>query len=163
MAGFDHTRMHWPDSNLMNFLAFDQVKLIRLTIFPPIIGGADWSQPRVIFGNDPSLLEKLALEIVEGGKIIGERWERGVVLLHTGRSQPQHMFGGVSEHAPDADAALAFVLAEKRDRIRAGCQFFTQRDDPGLNAQDWNQRAFHDFRRSQPTPTHNVNPNSTRM
>src|SRR6516165_1512527 len=39
MAGFDHTRMHWPDGNLMNLLAFDEVKLVRFTIFPPIIGG----------------------------------------------------------------------------------------------------------------------------
>src|SRR5215472_8388977 len=114
MAGFDHTRMHWSHGDLMNFLPFDEVKLIRLTIFPPIIGGADWSQPWVIIGNDPGLLEKLALEIVHGGKIIGERWETGVVLAHAGRSQPQHMFGGVSEHTPDTDAVLTFVLAEKR-------------------------------------------------
>src|SRR5262249_55159104 len=158
----DHTRVHWPDGNLMNLLAFDEVKLVRFTIFPPIIGGADWSQPRMIIRNDPGLLEKLALEIVQGGKIVGERWEVGVVLLHAGRSQPVHMFGGLSEHAPDADAALAFVLAEKCDWIGARCQFFTQRGNPGLNAQDWNERAFHDFQRSQSTPTHNENPNATR-
>ncbi len=163
MAGFDHAGMHWPDCNLMNFLALDGVKLIRLAVFPPIIGGADWSQPRVTFRNDPSLLEELALEIVHGRKIIGKRCEAGVVLPHEGRSQPQHVLGAVSKHAPDADATLAFVLAEQRDRICARCQLLTQGSNPGLNFQDWNQRAFHDFQRSQPTPTHNENPNSARI
>jgi hypothetical protein len=32
------------------------------------------------------LLEKLALQIVEGRKIIGERWEAGVAFPHARRS-----------------------------------------------------------------------------
>jgi hypothetical protein len=163
MAGFNHTRMHWPDCNLMNLLALDGVKLIRPPIIPPVIGGADWSQPRVAFRNDPGLLEKLALEIVHGRKILGEGREAGVVFPHAGRSQPQHMLGGVSKHAPDADATLGFVLAEQRDRICGRCQLLTQCGNPGLNFQDWDERAFHDFQRSQPTPAHNKNPNSARM
>ena len=73
MAGFDHACMHWPDGNLVNFVAFDEVELVRLTIFPPIIDGAGWSQPGVIIRNDPALLEKFALEMVQCGEIIGER------------------------------------------------------------------------------------------
>jgi hypothetical protein len=103
-------------------------------------------------------------QLVQGGKITGKRWEMGgVVPSHAGRSQPQHMFGGVSKQAPDAEPALVFILSEKRNRTRAACQSFTQCGHPGLNAQNWNERTFHGFRRSEPTPAHNEKPNSTRM
>jgi hypothetical protein len=49
VTGFNHTRMHRPDCDLMNFLALDPVKLMGRAVFPPIIRGADGSQLWVIF------------------------------------------------------------------------------------------------------------------
>jgi hypothetical protein len=72
VTGFNHARMYWPDCDLMNFLALDLVKNMGRTVFPPIIRGADWSQPWVIFRYDSYLLEELALEIVYSWKIGGE-------------------------------------------------------------------------------------------
>ena len=82
VAGFNHTGMHRPDRDLMNFLALDPVKIIRLAVLPPIITSADWSQPRVIFGDDPGLLEELALEIVYARE---NHWRR---IRSVGRFSP---------------------------------------------------------------------------